>query len=148
VASSAWQESGLPPRCTQGRALVYQVSERAASGAPAESTMDPFRATHWNQLQAVLWVCSRSRVVLRLAADQTLPRDADEDAPGFDDDVDLIGAVILPGGCVWRRRRHDRLHCAFDESIERILHALQSGHIRAFARRNGSGERVQIPQQE
>ena len=140
---------------TRAKIERRRVRERAATEEaqkafwpPAETILDPFRATNWNQLQAVLWVCSRSRVVVRLAADRMSPGAADEDTPDFDDDYELIWATIQPGGYIWKRMRWDRLHCTFDESIERILGALQSGRLHAFARRNGSNERVQVPQQE
>ena len=62
--------------------------------------MDPFESPYWSQLQVVVWVYTRSRAAVRLAADRRpMPRGLDDDQgdpPAFDDDFDLIADVV---GC-------------------------------------------------
>src|SRR5687768_7670030 len=104
--------------------------------------MDPFLAPDWNQLQTILWFYSRSRIIARLAADQR-PRSHDlddqADPPGFDDDTDLIGAVV-PFGRIWELWR-SCLHTdlSFEDTEEQVLEHLRRGRLRASGRKNGEG---------
>ena len=114
--------------------------------------MDPFGAAYWNQLQAVLWICTRSRVVVRLAVNpRSLPRDLDdnEGGPAFDEDLALIAGVVIPGGCVRKRlRSHRPPDCPFEDAEQTLLDALGKDRLRATGLRNGDGDREPIPQEQ
>ena len=112
--------------------------------------MDAFAANYWNQLQAVLWICTRSRVVVRLAVNpRSLPRDLDdsEGVPAFDEDLALIAEVVMPGGCV-RKRLRSPPDCPFEDAEQTLLDALGKGRLRATGLRNGDGDREPIPQEQ
>jgi hypothetical protein len=115
--------------------------------------MDPFDKPYWSQLQVVLWVCTRSKEALRLAADQRpVSRDlanGQDDWPGFDDDLDLIAEVVMPGGRIAKRwRSRLRPDCSFKDAEEQVLDGLGRGRLRASGRRNGEGDREQIPRDQ
>ena len=110
--------------------------------------MDPFESPFWSQLQAVLWVYARDRRIVRLAADwKAVPRDLHDrqhDKSGFSGDVDLIAEVVMPHG-IGRRLRPN---CTFEEAEAKVLDALGRGSLRAKGRRNGNGDREQIPRDQ
>ena len=110
--------------------------------------MDPFEGPFWSQLQAVLWVYARDRRIVRLAADwKAVPRDLHDrqhDESGFSSDADLIAEVVMPHGI--GRRLHP--NCTFEEAEAKVLDALGRGSLRAKGRRNGNGDREQIPRDQ
>lgn len=102
--------------------------------------MDPFERPYWSTLQAVFWTITRSRGAVRLAAQRR---------PGSGDDQHLIARVVMPGDRVGRRWyacRH--MDWTIEEAEERVRDALSKGHLHAWGRKNGQGERERIPAQE
>jgi hypothetical protein len=115
--------------------------------------MDPFERPDWSQLQVLLWVCTLSRSAIRVAADRRPAlRDLDnyqKDPPGFDDDIDLIADVLMPGGRIGKRwRSRLRPDCSFEKAEQEVLDALRRGRLRASGLRNGAGDRERIPQEQ
>lgn len=93
--------------------------------------MDSFEKPHWSKLQVELWVCTRSREAVRLAehapgrthfADLSIGPDGlddeayDQQAPAFDDEIELIGTVIINYGLV----------CEFDDARKELIVALSN----------------------
>lgn len=100
--------------------------------------MDPFERPYWNQLQVVLWVCSRSRGAVRLAADP----------PGLDA-VELIAEVVMPGGRIGKRwRSRSRVGVSFEDAEKKVIDALCRGDLQAAGVEKGRGDRKSIPKEQ
>jgi hypothetical protein len=85
--------------------------------------MKEFETTYWNQLQAVLWICTRRRRWVQLAADPN--RDLDE----------FIFNAILRGTVV-----------PFEQAESLVIERLRRGELRAWGLRNGTGDLEEIEQ--
>jgi len=98
--------------------------------------MDSFDKPYWSRLQVELWVCTRSRDAVRMAAqapgsiqlaDLSLGPDGadddrlDDDPLIFDDDAELIGMAIIKYGWV----------CSYDDARQQVIVA-STKELRAY----------------
>jgi hypothetical protein len=96
--------------------------------------MHSFDRPHWSKLQVELWVCTRSREAVCLAehapgctllaglsiGPHGLDDEAyDQDAPMFDDEIELIGTAITNYGVV----------CEFHDARKDVIVALSKGQL-------------------
>jgi hypothetical protein len=93
---------------------------------------NPVERPHWNRLQVLLWICTRSSDAVRLAAHDlgsTSLLDFDENDPShFGDEDELVGTAIINYGYIM----------SFGDAKRELIVAESKGQLRAYQDSGGA----------